>query len=260
MYRAHVRYLAYRPYVIAVAFLMLIYGNAHAQLPLDQREAKPTGDDRKQLAGRAEALRRIKKLAFATIQYEDTFGVFPQASSNVYRKSSSRMTSKYPHSWRVDLLPFLNQEALFRQYKLDEPWDSEANKKVLAQMPEVFRAAEDSPNSTNTSFFVLTGPQTMFPEKGNVRMSHIQDGAAMTLLIVEAKRSVPWTKPEDIPYAADQPVPKLGGWVEGEFLAAFADGYTQRVSANLDEPTLRAYITKDGRERLVERPSVPTAP
>ncbi len=42
-------------------------------------------------------------------------------------------------SWRVDILPFLGQEALFAQYKQNEPWDSENNKKVLAQMPDVFR-------------------------------------------------------------------------------------------------------------------------
>ena len=64
--------------------------------------------------------------------YHDTHGQFPPAVV-------VGPDSKTPHSWRVELLPFLDQDALFKEYRLNEPWDSEANKKVLAQSPAVFR-------------------------------------------------------------------------------------------------------------------------
>jgi hypothetical protein len=64
----------------------------------------------------------------------------------------------------------------------------------------------------------------------------------------------PWTKPEDIEYAADQPVPKLEGWMPGTFLAGIADGSVRSVAADIDETALRAWITEAGREKSEELP------
>lgn len=213
--------------------------------------------EQSQHAGRREQDRNhAKQLALAMILYDDARGMFPPAAGVKYYADNKTQTSKYPHSWRVAVLPYIEQQTLYEQYRFDEPWDSEANKKILAQMPGLFRSAQDpDPKSTNTTYFVLTGPQTIFAGQDGVRMSGIRDGASLTFLIVEAKRPVPWTKPEDIPYAADQPVPKLGGWFNGEFLAALADGSVHSVSTEIDEATLRAYITKDGREQTIDLPA-----
>lgn len=157
------------------------------------------------------------------------------------------------------MLPFLELKYTLRdQYHFDEPWDSETNRKVLAQMPDVFRSPFDKSGSTSTSYFVLSGPDTVFPGEEGMRLQQLTDGTSKTFSIVEAKRDVPWTKPEDIEYAADKPVPKLGGWVSGEFSAASVDGSVHRVSSDIDEPTLRAWITRNGREVGQELP--PPAP
>jgi hypothetical protein len=67
-------------------------------------------------------------------------------------------------------------------------------------------------------------------------------------MIFEAKREIPWTKPEDIPYDARKPLPKFGGRHPGVFLAAFYDGSVRAISQQVDEPQLRALITPDGGE------------
>jgi prepilin-type processing-associated H-X9-DG protein len=131
---------------------------------------------------------------------------------------------KTPHSWRVELLSFLDQEALFKQYRLNEPWDSENNKKVLAQMPEQFRSPYDDPKSLNSGYYALVGPGTMFDGTEGIQIQNVTDGTSNTLMIVEAKRNIPWTKPEDIPFDAEKPLPELGGFVQGGFNCAFADG------------------------------------
>jgi len=156
---------------------------------------------------------------------------------------------KTPHSWRVEILPFLGKggEALYKQYRLDEPWNSPANKRVLAQMPDVFRSADDDLRSTNSSFFALVGPGTVFEGKDGIKIDRIPDGTSTTILLVEAKRSIPWTKPEDIPYDPTKPLPALGGWGfdNDKFLALFADGTVRQFSMQLGERTLKALIGRN---------------
>jgi hypothetical protein len=76
------------------------------------------------------------------------------------------------------------------------------------------------------------------------------DGTSNTILIVEAATPVPWTKPEDLPYVADQALPKFGGLFGGDFHALFADGGVQLLSKKADEENLRAAITRNGGEQV----------
>jgi prepilin-type processing-associated H-X9-DG protein len=136
---------------------------------------------------------------------------------------------KTPHSWRVELLPYMEQQALFNEYKMDQPWDSPANRKVLEARPIMLAYPGSDQGPTDSAYFVLTGPETLFPKEGEaVGFNQILDGTSNTILIVEAKRAIPWTKPEDIPFDAmdKQRLPKLGGFQpeSGGFNAGFADG------------------------------------
>ena len=157
---------------------------------------------------------------------------------------------KTTHSWRVALLPYLGEKDLYKAYKLDEPWDSENNQKVLARIPKVYQADPGS-GSTNSSYFVFTGKETVFAGKYGMRIVDIVDGLSNTILAVEAKHDVPWTKPEDLTYAPMKPLPKLGGYFPGGFHAVFADCSKVRfLPENLTEESLRALITRAGRERV----------
>jgi hypothetical protein len=210
----------------------------------------PVIENRGERTRRLIAANHMRQISLGLLNYESAKRHFPSAVSYTYRKDGQTVRSEYPHSWRIDVLPFLEvQQANYDAYRFDEPWDSEANKKILARMPDVFRSPHDpDPNSTNTSYFALTGPDAVFDGEEQAGLRHIVDGASNTILIVEAKRAVPWTKPDDIPYAADKPLPKLGGWVPGEVLIGTADGGVSEVSAEIADATLRAHITKAGRE------------
>ena len=74
------------------------------------------------------------------------------------------------------------------------------------------------------------------------------DGLPNTLLVVEAGRPVPWTKPDDVAYDPKKPVPALGGAFAGVFHAAFADGTVRALPRRIGEKTLRAIITPAGGE------------
>ena len=195
----------------------------------------------RQAAMRTMSANNMRQIALAMHNYHDTYGHFPAAQNYA-------AGSKHPHSWRVALLPFLEQQAIYDQYHLDEPWDSEANLKFAKTVVPVYRSPFDKGSSTNASYFALTGPDTVFFDPNGAKFRTIIDGTSHTIMFVEAKRDIPWTKPEDIPYDAEKPLPELGGWMPGIFQAAMCDGSVRVISQQVDEKTLRAMITRDGRE------------
>jgi hypothetical protein len=194
-------------------------------------------------AQRAQSQNNMKQLMLAMQNYADVNKHFPAAVI-------IGPDGKTPHSWRVALLPYLEQEPLYRQYKMDEPWDSDANKKVLEQWPAVFRHPGADPNVKNTSYFAVTGETTIFPGTKGSRFAEIPDGMSNTIALVEAQRPIPWTKPEDIPYDPAKPLPKLGGFEPNIFSAALADGSVRVIAHTIDEQLLRALFTKAGGEAV----------
>jgi hypothetical protein len=158
-------------------------------------------------------------------------------------------------SWRVALLPALGEEALYRQFKLDEPWDSPHNRTLLARMPAVFApppgGAAQPPDCTY--YQVFTGKGTPFEPGWGPSPHTFADCMTNTFLIVEAGRAVPWTKPEDLPYAPQGPLPALGGLFPDGFTAVMADGTARFVRKGTPEATVRAYITANGGEVIKDR-------
>ena len=201
----------------------------------------PAVSNAREAARRAQSINNLKQLALAMHVYAEEHKTFPPAV--LYSPDG-----KTAHSWRVAILPYLDQVSLYQQYRLDEPWDSVNNKKVLEKMPAVFRDPYDLADSTISSYFVLTGPTTVFFDKKGAELAKITDGTSNTLMIVEAKRDIPWTKPEDVPYDKEKPLPKLGGRYADVFLAAFCDGSVRAISQRVDERNLRGAMTRDGGE------------
>jgi hypothetical protein len=203
-------------------------------------------------AQRVQSLNNLKKIGLAFHNYHAVFDHFPPAAV-------IGSDGKTPYSWRVALLPYLGQPGLYQQYNKNEPWDSPNNKKVLAKMPDVFRDLSMNPKSTNSAYFVLTGDVTVFNDKDGTSMREIKDGTANTIMAVEAKLNIPWTKPVDIPYDADpkKKFPKLGGLYKGGFQVALCDGSVMFVEEKvfLDERLLRAMITIAGNEKGRTGPS-----
>ncbi len=154
-------------------------------------------------------------------------------------------------SWRVAILPYLEQQALYEKFHLDEPWDSPHNKALLKEIPAIYRPVKQSDEPKISTYYqVFTGPNALFESKEGASFQDITDGTSVTLLVVEAGSPVPWTKPEDITYDKEKPLPKLGRQFRGGFHAALADGSTRFLSAALKEQVIRALITRDGGERI----------
>jgi thiol-disulfide isomerase/thioredoxin len=159
----------------------------------------------------------LKRIGLAMHEYHSKHGHFAPALL-------TGPDGKTQYSWRLALLPWLGEENLFAQYRLDQPWDSANNLKVLDRMPDVYRAPTIPAGTHNTSYFAVTGPKTVFAGKDGISISQIPDGTSNVIMVVETKRAVPWTKPEDISYDAEARLPEFGGFHRGGFNAMMADG------------------------------------
>jgi hypothetical protein len=147
-------------------------------------------------------------------------------------------------SWRVAILPYMEQHDLYQEFHLDEPWNSEHNLKLLPRMPKSYHHPKDDPRSTFASYFRPTNDAAA----GSPDSPRVDDGGAKRIILVEARREIPWTKPDDIPLDPDpaQPLPKFGGFFGGLFHAGFNDSKVLAISQTIDPTTLRPFFTAAG--------------
>jgi RNA polymerase sigma factor (sigma-70 family) len=156
-------------------------------------------------------------------------------------------------SWRVAILPYIGESELYNEFKLDEPWDSPHNKPLLERMPSLYASAPRPPGQPQrnlTHFQVFVGEGTPFEGGSGPRWEDFPDGPDRTILTVEADEAVPWTKPDDLPYATDKPLPSLGKGPRGNFLVLMANGSSRFIPAKFDEVLLRRAITRDDKQPL----------
>ncbi|RIK76706.1 MAG: hypothetical protein DCC67_13505 [Planctomycetota bacterium] len=200
-------------------------------------------------SGAASSLRRI---ALAMHNYVVATTRFPAAAT-------TDADGKPLLSWRVELLQYLDDDArqLYEEFRRDEPWDSEHNRKLIGRMPAVYRPAnEQLAAAGKTRFVVPVGEDTAFPPAGaGIALKQITDGTTNTiaLLEVEDDDAVIWTKPDDV--AADaQTIRKLAIQPGKAFLVALCDGSVRHLAENISDAALAALYTKSGEETINWRP------
>jgi len=189
----------------------------------------------------AQSANNLKQIALALHNYHDTYGAFPPAA--VCDKTATPQLS-----WRVLILPFIEQEELFKQFKLDEPWDSEHNKKLLPKMPKVF-AIPGQRQASDTYYRVFVGNGAGFDWIMGTQLNNITDGTSNTLMVVTAAEAVPWTKPDELNFDPEKDMTKLMGLVvNGKAQTAFFDGSVRTLTKLPPKKNLNALITKNGGE------------
>ncbi len=195
----------------------------------------------------------LKQLALAMHNIHDTYATLPG--------DVTPGEAPLEWSWRVQLLPFIEQGPLYQQLDLTKQWVAPENLKVLeaAEMPKVFEHPGRKAPKGHTYFRIMTLPKDakgedrpLFKEgeRGPTLVS-ITDGTSNTFMIVEAGEAVPWYKPDVLGYDGKLPLPQLGAKEADAFFAAMCDGSVRKFKpSKLGEKTLRALITISGGEVL----------
>jgi hypothetical protein len=186
----------------------------------------------------------LKQIGLALHNFHDVNGHFPAPA--IYDKAGKPLLS-----WRVAILPFVEHDALYRRFKLDEPWDSPHNKALLKEMPRPYAPVGDEQRERGRTFYqAIVGPGAAFEPKRPLKIADFTDGTSNTILVVEGAAPVPWTKPEDVAFVPDQALPKFGGLFQGHFNALFADGSVLVISRKANERELRKALTRADGEVL----------
>src|SRR5262249_376618 len=146
------------------------------------------------------------------------------------------------------------------QYRFDEPWDGPHNKLLIEQMPAVYSASgqDGTPASrSKASYFVFAGPAAALGspsipggKNSGATLAQMTAGLSNTILGVEAKRDIPWTNPDDIPFDSDGQIPPLGGFWPDGFNMLMGDGSVRFVKSQVDPIILKALITRAGGEAI----------
>jgi hypothetical protein len=147
-------------------------------------------------------------------------------------------------SWRVLLLPYLDQDGLYRQFKLDEPWDSPNNIKLLDKMPVVLDSPRVKVKKGFTVYQCFTGNGAILGSEYSI--ANIHDGSSNTIWCVESTTAVPWTKPVDIAFDPNKDLPAFGKAFGEKPLALLCDGSTRYLNLKtISAKTLKNAIRAD---------------
>jgi hypothetical protein len=221
------------PWIVVLAIVcvvLLMCGGVLAGLLL------PAVNAAREAGRRASCMNKTKMLCLAIINYESKYGRLPPA---VDTKSGQ------PVSWRVAILPFLDQEGIYRQYNQNEAWNSPGNMQFVKARPSEFVCPSDSEIADGeTSYVMITGPNTTggTPGSKGVAPMQIRNGASNTLLIVEVHGlKIPWTEPKDITLNELTQRLRSGGRIGhvSGFIVGMADGSVHILPYTIDAETLR---------------------
>jgi hypothetical protein len=200
----------------------------------------------REAAGRMTSMNNLKQLALAAHNYESANGTFPAAA--ICDAKGKKLLS-----WRVAVLPYIEQEELYKQFKLDEPWDSDHNKKLIPLMPKTFADPRVAAKPGETFYKVFVHLNAGFDWEKGQQITSITDGTSNTIMIAAGGDPVTWTKPDDFefdPLDADTKLPDLTKPF-GALLVAMFDGSVRSLDLKTMKDAdrrLRAAITRAGGE------------
>jgi hypothetical protein len=196
-----------------------------------------------------EAEKNFHRVALALLDHAEKNGqVMPTQA--IY----DRKTGKPLLSWRVAILPQLGEADLYKQIRLDEPWDSPHNRQFWDRMPATYELPGLPASGGLTAIQVFTGPETPFRgREGREFPKGFPDGSSQTILIAEAAVAVNWMQPEDIDMNKVDPDDiraSLGNRTGKGTLVSMADGSSRFLSAVIRNKTMKAAVTPDAGDIL----------
>jgi len=220
--------------------------------PLAVMTGLPTIFTARAAARRVQSQNNMKQIGLAVHNYESTYGRLP-AQANADPEGRPLL------SWRVHLLPYLEEQALYEEFRFDEPWDSEHNRQLIERMPAIYARPGNDPttgqtpylgNATENGLFAPGEPQQdpKMPPRG-IGFQNILDGTSNTVMLVEVndQSQVIWTRPDDFDDVDMDPLARLIGAREDGILFGFGDGSVRLAPLSIDALLLkRLFDRQDG--------------
>lgn len=221
-----------------------------SDIPAPPRSGRPLTDnwDLGEISrAKRETSNNLRQIGLALHAYHDAHNALP---AGIFDRSGKKLGL----SWRVAILPQIEQAALYEQFKLAEPWDSPANKKLIKKMPRIFAITNTAAPNGYTYYrgFAGAGMLAQLQPQGQsgqpslgVKIPTVQDGLSNTIMVAEVDDPVIWTKPEEPVVDAKSPLPKLGGVFKDGFHGVMGDGVMRWVKMPIANDSLRHFIMRN---------------
>lgn len=213
----------------------------------------PASSNGRPASRRTACKNNLKQLGLAMHNSHDTFDRFPATAGG-----------EPPMSWRVALLPYVDQTPLFNRYDFAKRWDESPNAAFLLQeirsyrCPGVQRPADEQ-GRFFTSYVAPVGPHSILQREQSMLLEDVTDGASYTIAVVEAcGLELLWTEPRDFDVTqgpvgidlkghgrTDSPG-VMSGYHTGGVHVLFGDGAVRFLSQKTDPAVLNALLTADG--------------
>jgi hypothetical protein len=184
----------------------------------------------------------------AVANYVDANGCFPPPFVN-------GPDGRPWHSWRVLILPYLEEKETYKAYNFNEPWDGPNNSKLAKRIPSqyVFHGFK-TPQTTTTNYLAVVGEETLWPVAKRINFKDVKDGSGNTICVVENRgANIHWMEPRDLSFdSMDMKIPSPNG-VSSPYSVAgvlMAGGSLSSLSDSASPQTLRAMLTIAGGETL----------
>lgn len=228
--------------ILAVVFGgLFVCGGVFAALLL------PAVQQAREAARRTQCKNNLKQIGLAMHNYHDTFMVFPAAHFNDSQ-------GKPRVSWRVAILPYIDQAPMYQGISMNESWDGPSNSRFSATMPQTYACPSAPMNRVNTCYATIVGPKSVLGADKCVTIRDIVDGTSNTMLVAEAcMLGIPWMKPQDIDAASFTAVGDPGGvssFHRAGVHVLMSDGSVHFISSATDPNIVKAMTTRDGGEQI----------
>lgn len=148
----------------------------------------PALDAAQEATHRRQCVERMHRLALAMLLYESKHGMLPPACTVDAHGNPL-------HSWRVMLLPHLGQQSLYDKIRLNEPWNSEHNRKLHGEAVAFYQCPSAELSPGQTTYSVVVGPEMPFETANGKKLAHFGPKSAAMILVVEREQPVCWMDP-----------------------------------------------------------------
>lgn len=202
----------------------------------------PAVQSARQSARMMTSMNNLKQIGLAMHNSHDVYRKFP---GDILAPDGTPLLS-----WRVAILPYIEQYELYKQFNKDEPWNSPHNLKLMEKMPDVYVHPVMQAGANRTVYQRPLGPKFIFEGHEGIAMRNILDGLSNTVMVIETETeaAVEWTKPADCKVDLSDVVGSTAGWTRDGFNVLIADGSVRYVPSSIDAKTLKALFTRNGAE------------
>jgi prepilin-type processing-associated H-X9-DG protein len=247
------RKFRYRPALLFIVLLILV-----DPLAMLIAYLLPSVQAAREAARRMACTENLSRIGVAMATYHQVYQSYPPAY--VADKDGTPM-----HSWRVLILPFLGEDALYAEYRFDEPWDSPHNQSLTFRMPIVYHCPTSAAGPGLTNYATIVGPHAFGNGRSPRTLSDLKDGSKNTIIVAEcAGAGINWLEPRDLltddikRINGDAPMsrnahPSITSDHPGGAHVLFGDGAVGFLDQNVPPDTLKAILSIDGDEAIGTR-------